>query len=652
MELANQDYTKWALPPGAISRIGKGQINDVKFSPDGKLLVVASSVGIWLYDAETGVELDLLMEHTGSVDVLAFSPDGRTFASGSKDTTICLWDITTSHLLCKFRGHVGYVFTLAFSPDGTKLASGGPKPSDEVRLWDVHAGKELTSLPRYIGSVKALTYSPDGKTLVICPIESNATYLLDPYTGSVRSIHFRESQFPYSIKALSYSPDGKTLAVESSNHTIWLGDPKTCQCRVTLKGHSNSINSVAFSPNGKKLASAGKDGVIHMWDTRTGVKLVTLAGHTDFVNAVSYSPNGSTLVSGGNDGTLRFWDAEKGHELFAITGHTKESTGAITFSSGGETLANGSIHLDKTINLLDVHTGKEISTSAKRPVPINALAFSANGGILASGSYQEIHLWKASTGNLLSTLGGYTNSSKTWKFFYKIFNFTPRSGHLDWVRALAFSPNGHILASGGQDKMIRLWDLPTGAEICFSGEHEDWVNTLSFSSNSCLLASGSKDGRIKIWDTRDLFTRVNSNKEALKPNMNCEVSTLGRHGDGVRVLSFSSDDSVLASGCEDGTIQLWDVSSNSPISTLVGHTGWVYAFMFLCNDDVLVSGGGGDNTIRFWDTFTGQEIRSLTGHTAPVRTLAFLSDSKILVSAGNDGTIYLWDWKKLMPSET
>ena len=126
-----QDYTRWGLPEGAKARLGKGRILDIAFSPDGTRLAVASGIGIWLYDVQTGAEVALLTGHTvqagrsrqfGSV---AFSPDGKTLASGSRDATIRLWDVSTSQQKATLEGHTGWVLSVAFSPDGNTLASGG-----------------------------------------------------------------------------------------------------------------------------------------------------------------------------------------------------------------------------------------------------------------------------------------------------------------------------------------------------------------------------------------------------------------------------------------------------------------------------------------------------------------------------------------------
>lgn len=118
-----QDSTRWSLPAGAKARFGKGRANEVAYSPDGTRLAVASSIGIWIYDAQSGQELDLFTGHTDSVESVAFSPDGQTLASGSEDATVRLWDVATGNHRT-LEGHTDDVHSIPFSPDGQTLASG------------------------------------------------------------------------------------------------------------------------------------------------------------------------------------------------------------------------------------------------------------------------------------------------------------------------------------------------------------------------------------------------------------------------------------------------------------------------------------------------------------------------------------------------
>ena len=116
-----QEFMKNYLPEGARARVGKGYVYDLAYSPDSTRLAVASSIGIWLYDARTGQALDLLIGYTSSVSSVDFSPDGHTLASGSFDRTIRLWDVRTGELKTTLTGHKGSVYSVAFSPDGDML---------------------------------------------------------------------------------------------------------------------------------------------------------------------------------------------------------------------------------------------------------------------------------------------------------------------------------------------------------------------------------------------------------------------------------------------------------------------------------------------------------------------------------------------------
>ena len=120
-----QDYIRWGLPEGATARLGKGEISDISYSPDGARLAVASSIGIWIYDAYTGAEISLFTGHTRPVNSVAFSPDGGTIASGSSDNTIRLWNAVTGAQVHTLKGHTTEVDSVAFSPDGGTIASDG-----------------------------------------------------------------------------------------------------------------------------------------------------------------------------------------------------------------------------------------------------------------------------------------------------------------------------------------------------------------------------------------------------------------------------------------------------------------------------------------------------------------------------------------------
>ena len=158
-----QAYTQWNLPEGAKARLGKGQIVKLQYSRDGTRLAVATSIGTWLYDAQSYKEHSLLTGHTLEVRRVAFSPDGHMLATGSIDHTIRLWDVATGSHLSTLSGHTNWVTSLAFSPDGQTLASGGGALDETIRLWDVATGRLLRTLSSPTLGVNSVAF--DGQTL-------------------------------------------------------------------------------------------------------------------------------------------------------------------------------------------------------------------------------------------------------------------------------------------------------------------------------------------------------------------------------------------------------------------------------------------------------------------------------------------------------
>lgn len=154
-----QNTSQWHLPEGATARLGKGNIIDIKYAPDGAHFAVASTIGIWLYDARTYKETALLTGHTWEASAVAFSADGKTLVSASWDDPIQMWDVYTGQLRTTLTGYVNDVNAIAFSPDGKTLAIAN---ANEILLWDAETGVQQTVLRGHTGSVKAIAFVGDG----------------------------------------------------------------------------------------------------------------------------------------------------------------------------------------------------------------------------------------------------------------------------------------------------------------------------------------------------------------------------------------------------------------------------------------------------------------------------------------------------------
>jgi len=266
----------------------------VAYSPDGRHLATGSrdkAVRVW--DLDTGTSRTLT-GHTSSVVAVAYSPDGRHLATGGLDETVRVWDLDTGTSRA-LTGHTGDVYAVAYSPDGRHLATGGL--DDTVRVWDLDTGtsRNLTSTD-WIWDV---AYSPDGRHLASASWDDTVR-VWDLDTGTSRALAGHTG----SVAAVAYSPDGRHLASGSYDKTVRVWDLDTGTSR-TLTGHTSTVDSVAYSPDGGHLASASEDHAVRVWDLDTGTSR-TLTGHTSDVYAVAYSPDGQ-LASGSHDGTIRLW---------------------------------------------------------------------------------------------------------------------------------------------------------------------------------------------------------------------------------------------------------------------------------------------------------------------------------------------------------
>jgi WD40 repeat protein/transcriptional regulator with XRE-family HTH domain len=299
--------------PGIIAVLTSdgGVVTSVAFSPGGRTLATGNTDGTTrLWDMASHRQIAALTGPAGPVDSVAFSPDGRTLATGSTDGTARFWDTATHRQIAALTGPAGPVSSVAFRPDGTTLATGGADA--RARLWDV------------------ATHRP-GDSLPTAP------------TGPVSSVAF--------------SPDGATLAAGSANG-VWLwGLPAPCNCltsptpAVRLTGSAGAVSSVAFSPDDATLAAGRGDGTVQLWDMTTEQQIATLTRHHGTVTSVAFSPDGTTLAIGSGDGTVQLWDRAIHRQLATLTSPTGTVT-SVAFSPDGKTLAAS--RADHTVRLWDV----------------------------------------------------------------------------------------------------------------------------------------------------------------------------------------------------------------------------------------------------------------------------------------------------------
>lgn len=572
-------------------------VSEVAFSPDGKTLASGSwdnSVKLW--DVASGQEVKSLEGHTGWVWSVAFSPDGKTLASGSGDKTIKLWSVESGEVIRTLDGHTDWVQPIAFSPDGKLLASGGR--DNTVRLWSVESGQQIKILTGHTDWVYAVAFSPDGKALASGGSD-NTIKLWEVATGrEIKSFtgHTR------TVLSLTFSPDRKTLVSGSTDQTIRLWSLESGQEIKSLKAHDGSVYSVKFSPGGKTFASGGGDNTAKLWDAELGRPIESFDWHKQSVHSVAFSPDGRTLATGSFDNTICFWNVASGRRLESLDGHD-DSVDSVAFSPDGKTLAYGDG--ENAITLWNLDSGQEIKSLSGHTSSIFSVAFSPDGKSLASASMDKtVRLWDAETGRQVRLL----------------------TGHHSWVRSVVFAPDGNTLFSAGDGGEINVWNVANG-QLIKSFEVGDDVYSLSLSPDEKSVAYG---------------VNFRGTMKTLSLESGQVTRTFHAHTDACWAVAFSADGRTLASGGDDNTIKLWSVGSGQEMKALRGHTGSVWSVAFSPDGKSLASGSD-DTTIRLWDVASGREIKTLAGHADVVDSIVFSPDGRFLASGSGDATVKLWD---------
>jgi len=544
-------------------------------------------------------ELVLQTGHAMRVDGLAFSPDAKLFASGSKDNTVRLWDAERALELRKLTGHAAWVKAVAFSPDGRRLASGSV--DGVVKLWDVASGRELKSMSGG-GSINALAFSPDARLVAGGNAESSVV-VWNAQTGQAERTLTGHAG---AVLTLAFSPDGRQLATGARDNSIKLWDAATWRELHALKGHADALRSLAFSPDGKRLASGGNDRTIKIWDASKGRETRTLAGHADPVVAVAFTDGGRNLVSAGAGAlALTRWDAESGKALSTTSdAESLETLEAAVFSADGRLVASS--NGDKTIVLRDVSAPRVARILETRASSVYATAFSPDGKWFASGSKDNtVRLWETATGREVRALGGNV------------------AGNIGPITSVAFSADSRMLAAGGLSGGLKLWEVSTGRELPAPDRHAETINAVAFNAAG-VLASASNDRTIKLRDTAT----------------NRHLRTLEGHGGEVHALAFSADGARLASGSSNGEIKIWNTAGGRAEQTLGSHTALVRAVAFSPDGRTLASAGY-DKTARVWDAGSGQLLRTLNGADA-FSSVAFNRDGLTLLAGNLRGEIKYW----------
>ena len=559
----------------------------------------------------------------------------------------------------RFEGHNRSVTSVSFSPTEPIIASASGDKT--VRLWHQNDTNSKT-LNGHTNVVNGVSFSKDGT--IIASVSGDGTIKLWTAKGTPLTFEQQKQQFS-KFNSINFSAKGEIVTASKNGRiTIW---NQKGRIQNTWIGYNDCekyvycIKSIALNSQGNLIASAGEDGIIKLWNWEGKLKYqhkysksvnavsfshdgILIAGtedgklilwnslsqpkiwaaHNGSVNGVSFSPDGRMIASAGNDRTIKLWDL-KGilQPLMTLRGHT-DSVNSVTFSPDGQTIASASV--DNTIKLWHINskgTRRFDITGDRtgRPPIVNP-----EGTFLASLSSDStaIHIWDA---------GGKQE---------KVKSFSQPNNRM---YSIGWDANGRRIASIGEQTtydgsgkflvshtVLKLWDLngQTKKPLLLKDDRQcdaRNVESLHFSPDRKWVAFGCDDGTVNLWDLE---------KNTLMPPIHTS-------NEPVEDVVFSPDGRVIASASDDFTIKLWSIEGRPLHAFEKKHQDRINRISF-SPDGQMIASASSDGSIKIWKR-KGDLLETLKGHNGKVFSISFNSDGSLIASAGADNTVRLWSPK-------
>ncbi len=585
-------------------QLGKGGITDIAYVADGTKLVVATTMGLKIYDTISYENIPIHTDKNRWITCIDVSTDGNTFVEGDMKGGIYVWDANTLQHK-KQIDNMTQCLSIAINAKMDTIAVASQ--DGYIKTWDVRTGNRSNFFGRIDQGVEYYTsidYHPT-QPIIAAGNTDTIIRIWDPQNEEI--IRQMESHI-MPLTSIAFSPDGNTLASASLENSIRIYDFNIGMLSLVMKGKMIGVYKIAFSPDSSAVAAGCMDGTIHLWFAEAGTPIKTITGHSRAVIALAFSPDLRTIASGSQDGTIRIWNIASGKE-----GHIfHEHLGHFTDYDTG---INGKTIITKTVgdvvSLWDVTTGKNLKVYNTEPFnSVRCIAIHPNGQIFATAAdHGNLKTWHADAGKRINVFKGYTHP----------------------ITHIAFSPDGHTIATAGKDNIIRLWHTDTAELKWTIKTNRRTVSKLQFSPDGTTIA---------IAYINPDFVRL------IHVDTGARTHVLRGIQGSVEDVCFTMDGKTLAISDGVSEIHLWDVRTGEQIKKISPTLRSSFYTVFNRDGTKLITGDM-HGVLRMIDVETGSTGSPFGSLNWGITGLTLTNDRNTLIISSMNGAVSLWDISKL-----
>ena len=580
---------------GTARQGNAGRVNAVVFNPTGDRIAVASDDQyVMVFDSVNDRRPAIKVPQPGRVLGLSFSSNGHSLASAG-DYGGMIFEDRNNTIMQRLEGAY-HLNSISFSPDGELIATAG---DDGIsRVYDAHSRKELVH-KKYDVRIQSATFSPDSKFVVVASADSSARVF-----SARRGDETTPLRHGGAVNAVAFSEDGNWAATASSDHTARVFDRRTEReiARLPLAG---KVDVVCFGPGNRLAIASTSAQQLETYQISNHEEKLRLPVDSP-VLAIDLSSDYELVALGSDDKTLRVFNMA-GSLQWDFHDHDG-SVSAVLFSPDDSLLATGD---NGYARIFQAKTGKLLKWVAHDNL-VQALAFNAKGKDMATG-----------------TFGVSDIAARMFNATEHLKDLFPPIPHALPINAIAFSPDDHLLATGGSDNLVHIFELPGGRDKDFWMPHDKAVLCLVFSKNSELIVSGSEDGNARIFDVKT-----------------GKLRSILHHDSAVVALAFTDDGSLLATATLSGIVRLFDPVNGTQIGQIDSNLRNIQSMKFSRDRRVIRIGALGPGFVsvrQYWvnsqdlmdeacshlsRNLTKDEWKQYIQDESPHRTCSLLPDPK------------------------